>query len=116
MSNYPPGVTGNEPQIAGYPEGSRAVICAADDPYVVHLERAGDDIYSLVKDVLSTDQGLTASDIRRKIDALAATWRREGAVAPCTWEGVVDGVYSQGAFLWTCPNCGTEQEEDVSDD
>ena len=112
---YPAGVTGNEPQIAGYTEGEFEMTCTADEPYVVHTEKAGDDVYDLVKEILNTDQAVTSADIWAAIAKMKARWDREGYVAECHWEGRVEGTLSGGVLLWTCPNCGTEQETDLDD-
>jgi len=112
---YPDGVTGNEPQIAGYPEGEFYVECYADDPYVVHTERAGDDIFDLAKDLLNRENAVTTRDIWEAIGALKARWDREGYVAECQWEGRAEGSMFGTVFAWECPNCGTEHETEMDD-
>lgn len=91
MSNYPPGVTGNEPAIAGLAEGNaKNLECAA-----------------------STDGEFTVTDEAGKGWTVNASYE-------CPWEGDVDAQYggTKGCPIryWTCPLCGHEHEDELSDD
>jgi rubredoxin len=75
MSNYPDNVTGNEPEIAGYPE--------------INLTGVG------------CRGGLV-----------------DGPDGPedCEWTGDVEADFTDGMAYWDCPECGIENEVDMSPD
>lgn len=82
VSNYPPGVTGREPEIAGYREVEFERACNAAN-VTIKVVRADDgDIAELTVDVCPWIDGeVTASEVR-------------------------------GELVWTCPACGTEHREE----
>lgn len=87
MSNYPPGVTGREPQIAGLAGGVSNVSC--EKPAT-----------------------LTVTDDDGK------AWPIE--IDECPYEGDTDvqygGTRKAPIRYWTCPLCGHEHEDELSDD
>lgn len=142
-SNYPPGVTGFEPQIAGYPERVRHVTCDRQDAewmsaaavhrLVASVRRRSNDTDARVSELLDAardtrDRGEAES--YRRVDSLRAAERHfvRSAVAlidgvevvdrPCTFDGRVDGYVDPvgRSFSWTCPECGTEHEDEEVDD
>lgn len=84
MSNYPPGVTGLEPQIAGYPETDetrQVQECARIGfPYPVRVSPTR---------VQTRDCDFGGGEV-------------DGLTVGGLWEG--------GTFYWTCPVCGAENE------
>lgn len=107
-NNYPDGVTGNEPEIAGYPEGSMAVTCASSaDLVTLHA------VKELVEDLTRryhSNPTLALADIADGLDNLLVI------AGDCEWEGNVEGYYADGVvFIWTCPNCGAENELELDD-
>lgn len=83
MSNYPPGVTGFEPQIAGSHE-------ADDRMEVGQCEQLGE----VVIERLSP----------RRVRGLVCTFE-EGEV-----DGM---IYDHVLFVWECPSCRTENELEI---
>lgn len=97
MSNFPPGVTGNEPQIAGVPEGTRYVKC----PSMCCASRLTVTVRSAVQ--------------AREVVALGApvAWRLSDYGVDeieCPFEGAVDGYFDGDEFVMygECPVCGDE--------
>jgi len=93
---YPPGVTGNEPEIVGYPEGLERVTCRGVVPgqrvqIVFRAAETGEEMR-----VDAPDVGID------EIDCPAGT----------DW---VDGQYDPRSqtFHYTCPICGTGGEIDI---
>lgn len=83
MSNYPPGVTGFEPQIAGPRwEGELERTCNAEN-VTIKIVRADD-----------------GREFELPLDV-------------CPWiDGEVDAQESRSEIHWTCPACGTEHVEE----
>lgn len=113
---YPPGVTGNEPEIAGYPEGSEMVYCQSSYVPAIYLhgleqataeaqaQRQRGEKWGIVEEQIA---GLT-----KAVDVLIAAIRDgEQVTVECDFGGEVDGYYVDDLFCWTCPTCGSEQEE-----
>lgn len=118
MSNYPPGVTGNEPEIAGYAEGTERVeSCEC----MIDAERIHFAIdWPTRRDLLRVVPGRNAIDVVTQIDegmhALTVTGMDE---IECPFRGGdVDGQYDDGGalFYWVCPLCGGENTNDLGDD
>jgi|SRR5690606_11587004 len=98
---YPPGVTGYEPEIAGYPEAEIEVECDSTDQFVSLRQ-----VKEMVTDyVLHRRSGLT--------EALSDLPQQE---ADCGFTGVESVQVSSGVGYWTCPWCGQDQEVDLSED
>jgi hypothetical protein len=115
VSNYPPGVTGNEPQIAGYPEGARVMTCSKyfDGAKIapVHL---GDELLAIQ---LLIQEGKTdaavAAVTRLTRDALDMP---EAEETECGFEGEADCMFGEGMIWWTCPRCDQENETEMDDE
>lgn len=112
MTNYPPGVTGNEPQIAGYPDpGTDVRECQADAATMTRYS-----VLEAIRDAWRVPkQGeLTAAEaldrLQAAIDALDTD---EDGV--CAFEGPVEITYAHGVESWECPNCGHEHEDEADD-
>lgn len=121
MSNLPPGVTGREPAIAGYPEGNYKVSeCKGympDDARTVPLPLI-EEILACQEELGAAGTLLDASRVQVKLERLRKEML-EMPVAfdvPCNFEGDVDAQFDGGrtyyTAFWTCPRCGSEQEED----
>jgi hypothetical protein len=122
-SNYPPGVTGREYQIAG-PDYERTVkrACRASD---VEITLPNDDVPGLAHLALGILDGKIL--IRRGADPVARAKTRlqeiisayeNGSkidVAECPFDGEVDVQGFQGVETWTCPLCGTDHEDDIEE-
>lgn len=99
MSNYPPGVTGNEYPIAGGQVHNESVTCTADTEYIpAHL----------VKQAI---EDCSPARLQAVIDEI------DGIEAECNFEGEVEVDWYQGVGTWTCPRCGNENtiEDDGTD-
>ena len=105
LSNYPPGVTGLEPQIAG---PIRSVVleqtCDADPVITVPAELAQEILDAVVE-----------ANAGKKVntDGLAILLRQAyNKAGACSWHGEVDvDIYSDGVYVWTCPACQTIHDE-----
>jgi hypothetical protein len=100
MSNYPPGVTGNEPEIAGYVERTMTVRCEEDTMALVPLRMIGD------KQEQTWWHQIIA--IQRHIDD-------QGLARPCDFIGQVDVQHDRFTYWWECPQCGFQHEGEVED-
>lgn len=115
MSNYPPGVTGNEPAIAGHPEGNyRVSECKG---YMPESSRAVPE--HIISEILTLQEAIGRNEPvqprleRLRLEMLAMP---QAVDVECNYEGDVDAYFSGGpsayTVYWTCPRCGSEQEED----
>lgn len=106
MTNYPPGVTGNEPEIAGYPERTEKVECRSTTTAYYRRE-----VLDLIEDVrrtcATTDQIGVVAQMREGLDRLTDTDEID-----CDWSGEIEGWVDGYDFVWDCPRCGDEQRED----
>lgn len=138
MFNYPPGVTGREPEIAGYPEGNLFVTCDTEvDLFVIPFDVMQDlQLAASTAEKLRDDcnewkknneagkpqnrtkeqiyQGLMTnnwrvSNLMRNLETYRPEERK--VAATCPFEGEVEAVFTRDAAIWTCPVCGTEKEE-----
>lgn len=97
MSYYPPGVTGNEPEIAGYPEARLRLACDHDTVDMVPSHWVSEVIRDGVSGLLDL---IEAED--------------ESVDAECGFEGEVDVVIVDGILAqWTCPRCGQDVESEL---
>lgn len=105
---YPPGVTGNEPQIAGYPEIEMEVECGESDTYFLGLYQ----VREMIMDLGFAGQGtvemcMTAKDVLDGIDGLDIAER------DCSWQGTVAVEIEGDQAYWNCPRCGSSQSEQI---
>lgn len=111
LSNYPPGVSGNEPEIAGFPEGSRFVECDNDEAVGLSREQVEDAVRAYSP---APDGGEPLSRVLRELP--------EAVVGECQFSGEADGAWTHtrpssiAIFSWTCPWCGLDQDTEVTDD
>jgi hypothetical protein len=96
MSNYPPGVTGNEPQIAGYDERDMF----RDVGECTHLGRMTVSYWHAC--------GPAQARKHRRVSAAVCTF--EGGNVP----GFVVNDSMEATFFWDCPICCELHEEDVT--
>ncbi len=106
MSNYPPGVTGREPEIAGYPERTEKVECRSTTTAFYRREVL-DVLAEVRRTCANTDQIGVVAHFREKLEGLTETPELD-----CEWEGEVEGWPNGDDFEWTCPRCGNEQVEE----
>lgn len=122
MSAYPPGVTGMEPEIAGYPEGTMNVECSSTGAtlmaYEVHaavndlsfrLEVAAKNAAAMQKPLPDVVLQI-AQQLRDDLGGLEEAEESQD----CDFEGEVDVVFtSRTTYEWECPRCGNEQEGEL---
>lgn len=125
-SNYPPGVTGREPQIAGYPEIERELTCDGEDVEVTivdhrHLHEVGVIARGLREFTRELD-GLTMMETKRRLrqmadlleyhvrDSYTTTLEHCPFSDELTW--TIDGFELSAE----CPVCGKTTTEDWSAD
>lgn len=109
-SNFPPGVTGFEPQIAGYPERDEVHACEAYDVKIKVSTGYAEDAIQTVINRLKAGQ-TTAYDERLLQDALGDIAETE--VEQCPFVGEVTVTYGEGVETWTCPLCRTEHVDEA---
>lgn len=124
MTNYPPGVYGGEPQIAGPGrEQTEQRSCDHEDIKAVLLSKnARMDLAALVGMLGEADDAGTLGPLTIK-NALAYARRiQRGALdldveGTCPFDGPVNvsSTYSHGVLTerWTCPVCGGEHESQL---
>lgn len=121
MSNYPPGVSGMEPEIAGLPEFELARTCDNESALYVPAKTVTDQIYWLSQEIAK----LNRNDLVRPgmfdrvtsmLEELIVATTRDGAEFACEWDDKVDVEYSNGMVFWVCPRCGMEHEDDYEPD
>lgn len=97
MSNYPPGVTGFEPEIAGYDEFEQSLDCGA--------EWEGE--FMAPEGVVLVSSALLVEDSSRRDELLRSALGMIVDVSiPCEWSGVATVYWSGGQGTWECPRCG----------
>lgn len=103
LSNYPPGVTGNEIQIAGPSwEGEITRTCTAED---VEVEILGTDALALLAE---NRAGRTTTMV---VDFVRSAYSAYLPECPFI-DGEVYAWAYDGVLSWTCPVCGGEYEEE----
>lgn len=94
--NYPPGVTGYEPEIAGYEEVELVVDCDNEKMEVINRV----DALTLVRAFAYKAVTLT-EDIERL----------HTYYIPCEYSGYVTGYIVGDGVEWDCPRCGETHTE-----
>ena len=115
MSNYPPGVTGNEFAIAGPDwDGTVERVCEAQDVEVVTIEQEVVTAIENWKAAIGTD----AEEIEKKhmLMWLKTADLKKIDQEQCPYEGKADAWSYGGVLHWTCPMCGAEHEEELYDE
>lgn len=102
-SNYPPGVTGNEPEIAGYPEREAERECGATAAFVPREQLIA---------LRSLDRTVSTA-IRQQVRRVLAWADEYEQEHDCAYSGPVTLFDAGlGVATWTCPACGAEHEEE----
>jgi hypothetical protein len=110
MSNYPPGVTGSEYEIAGPDyESEELRTCTVEDVAVIQTHVMQNQVRAILLDVRMGNSPHVA--IKATMDLLAAAT----ASADCGFSGevLVQGYGAQR--WWTCPMCGHQHDEEPED-
>ena len=121
MSNYPPGVTGNEYEIAGGSEFEEYFDCSAEMECVM-LTRA--QIYSLSDHALTLYNGfkregviseyLISTRLKQLMHDLNRHYHSDDLVVKeCDFSGVILKERYRGTVYFECPKCETSYERDV---
>jgi hypothetical protein len=117
--DYPPGITGREPEIAGYQEGTENVSCDNDSAlwYPAHVvNEMLADYMTFAAKAIGNPLGIDVQGKHLKERWTALLDEHSGEFA-CDFEGEVDCAYTnEGLRLWTCPRCGVEHEDDMRAD
>ena len=130
-SNYPPGVTGREPQIAG-PDAEREEehTCGAKDIELRNInQQAIDSLMTARAKLVALTQYSFPGDIpqlspKEKRQIAVDVYRllnqvgygiSDGATVDCPFTGDVTVEYIGGTGWWECPLCGTEHEIEWDD-
>lgn len=115
LSNYPPGVTGRELEIAGPDwEGEIRAVCNRGN---VELTMFSPDDVATIKRVAAATGG-QGKGKQRDADIMQMTLRRSLSrmvtitLDVCPFDGEVEAWEYHGVTHWTCPVCGDEHEED----
>lgn len=111
MTNYPPGVSGNEPQIAGYPEKQTIRTCGAVD---VEVRIMPDDLDTWINAMSKMlEHTVTEASIRSYATGIVSVYKSleyKTFITECLFKGDVDVQMHPYAEYWQCPLCGTEHE------
>lgn len=124
MSNYPPGVTGREWQIAGADrEVDERRTCGAENVEVLVPRDEVESYIDLALGVLTgrvlVREGADRVDraivhLTRAFEAFKGMDKTE--VAVCPFDGTVTVQQYGTTLTWVCPLCDTDHEEDLADD
>lgn len=125
-SNYPAGVTGNEPEIAGERTIMKFVTCGEEEPQVVPSWAVKEELLALqleVAQILSskTSEALAkVDDLRQSItNKLDRMYELEDVGSyDCPFAGSLEvTVVSREQGTWDCPDCGSVHDnEDITPD
>lgn len=131
--NYPPGVSGNEPQIAGYDEAVMTMTCS-EVGLCLYPKTLVDDLLDEVSQVFTVPRTVRSegqrgwrpeNDAERLVRAqnrlLKVREELDTAVrydedAMCGFSGQVDVQINRTVVTWTCPWCGAEHEDDLAEE
>jgi hypothetical protein len=113
VSNYPPGVTGNEPQIAGYPEQDMEVECGNSLGRFLGVHQVRTLLVEMQDQFRSMGVSNAGSPVAAMHEVLDALDDQEETVAACQWSGTVTAQIADGEAWWDCPMCGAEQSEEI---
>lgn len=123
MSNYPPGVSGFEPEIAGYDEVSLSVECRASATLRIY----GEDARARMREAVRTaetvqrllESGADTDRVARQVEVLLGTLKRVPVDTvdydpdECPFEGDVEGFVVGDRTQWTCPFCEALHEDEI---
>jgi len=107
LSNYPPGVTGNEPEING-PEWEGTVERACEQE--ADLNIVGQEVASLINAYVTSQYDEFVE--KRLLRAIKYKNRPFILSTDCPFYDTVDAVIYDGMLRWECPLCGYDHEEE----
>lgn len=124
MSSYPPGVTGNEPQIAGYPSTMVARTCrdargeATRTEWlpVARIREEIDHIATSLHAALTNPDAAQGHVLQAgwPLAALRQATFDDAAEFECDFDGDVEVELHGSTEVWRCPTCWTLHEEDAT--
>lgn len=114
MSNYPPGVTGNEYEIAGPDyERDEERECTMQDAVIRVVNHESYDVYvAQIERMLVTDETPDPAALLRYLQGVKDSVMKLD-VEYCPFEGYVTVQGYGGMEWWDCPVCGHRHEEDM---
>ena len=126
MSNYPPGVTGHESAVSGFPILDASVECGQEDvsgvPTALVMSLLNDIAQALTAPgglYLDRPDHLVRDDVaraRQRIeDARDALKAAKGEHVECGFEGDVEAEVQYGTRVWVCPWCDTEHADNIEE-
>ena len=126
-SNYPPGVTGREPAIAGAVDIEFQGLCQADAIDVLPWQQVLTGLTALRAGLehplqrRSQIRGAVVTETRQEqiqralgtVIAMQAVLEETVRTAntDCGYDGPVEGQVRHGEIAWTCPRCGSENTQ-----
>ena len=115
MSNYPPGVTGNEPQIRGWDDEIDETVECGKGGYVKVFTADADREIKRIKALLAeiaegAKPASLAATLVVNLDYLVKYHIEGVEVEDCPFTGDVTVCWSGKRGYWTCPLCGSEHE------
>jgi hypothetical protein len=122
MSNYPPGVTGNEYEIAGGKESEENFDCNATANYISITKHEMNDLSDYVLTMLNEyKRSGNLSEfwianymkplLRKMYDYMSSF---ETYDSDCNYSGIVLKEGFQDTVSWECPKCGKDYQEKIS--
>jgi hypothetical protein len=120
MSNYPPGVTGNEYEIAGGNEFEEHFDCEATTEYVtvtrLQLYRLSDHALTLYNDFKNNgtiSEYLINTRLKKLMHELNGYYHSDEIIEKtCDFSGEVLKEEYKGTVMFECPKCEKEYEYD----
>lgn len=120
LSNYPPGVSGNEPHLRGWDDESDESVECGKGGYVkvfsADAEREVRRIQALLAEIADGSKPVSlAATLVGSLDYMLK-YRIEGVeVEDCPFMGDVTVSWSGKTGYWTCPLCGWEHEVEADE-
>ena len=125
MSNYPPGVTGNEYAISGPSyEETEEKDCDSQQCLYVPMTLVRDSVATAVERLViamaiggaGEQVALEMRKAMNNLNDLVMALPDVEVEHPCEWSGSVDVQGYGSQKWWTCPQCGIEHTEDLEDE
>jgi hypothetical protein len=112
LSNYPPGVTGNEYEIAG-PDWEETVYrsCDSQKEFVIWPHEVNIILEQISKLEDSPQKFYHLPELTTKLVQALRFGEASSVDSPCPFEGDVDAQGYGHTILWTCPLCNTDHED-----
>jgi len=120
MSNYPPGVTGNEYEIAGGNEFEEHFDCEAEIEYVMvtrkqlyNLSDHALTLYNEFKNNGTISEYLINTRLKKLMHELNGYYHSDEIVEKtCNFSGEILKEEYRGTVMFECPDCETSYEKD----